>query len=155
MTTTISQLNQHEGMDLVNQGLVLNRQLTQTTKDLADMKEQLREKEHSLKAEQAELENQKSLQDTLADEVEELIQDNQQYLSYLNFEELDAVYSEKLRKKMTDSEWKYWLANDPFYLSKNQYQLLLYRMDCLLEVEEREEEVLAPLRDCYQENLTQ
>lgn len=142
-------------MDLVNQGLVLNRQLTQTTKDLADMKEQLREKEHSLKAEQAELENQKSLQDTLADEVEELIQDNQQYLSYLNFEELDAVYSEKLRKKMTDSEWKYWLANDPFYLSKNQYQLLLYRMDCLLEVEEREEEVLAPLRDCYQENLTQ
>lgn len=225
LTATIAQLSQHEGMDLVKQEMELNQRLKQTVNRLARAKAQLLKKQQLLQNYQAELENRECLQKNLYDDLKEYIQDNQQYLSYLHFEELDSVYSEKLQEIITADERKYWLeqvrqkqdhfrkirqllleteqlqkqrlelerlvgdlqqefdelqrdlrqwqqtrANElekwkqaiddwlnksPFELSTDQYNELLYRIDSLLEEEEREEIVLSPITVSYQEALKQ
>lgn len=223
LTATITQLSQHEGMDLVNQGLVLNKRLNQALNRLADAEKQLLKKQMLLKNQQIELEKREHLQANLYKDLDEFIQDNQQYLAYLRLEELDSVYSEKLRKTITIEECKYWLkqvrqkqdhfrkiqqllleteqlqkqmlelerivgdlqqefdelqrdlrhweqtrANElekwklsidewlnkaPFELTSDQYNELLYRIDSLLEEEEREEVVLSSVTVAYQDAL--
>lgn len=133
LTATISQLSQHEGMNLVHQGLELNKRLTQTSKDLADTKEQLVKKQQIVKEQQMELENRKYLQEELCNDLEELIQDNQQYLSYLRFEELDSSYSEKLRTTITTFERKYWL--EQVRQKQSHFRELLQMLSKLVHLE--------------------
>ncbi|MGC6768957.1 TIGR02680 family protein [Enterococcus sp. LJL51] len=225
LTATITQLSQHEGMDLVNHGLELKKRLKQTENRLERTKDQLLRKQQSLQDQLTDLKKRELLEESLYRDLEEIIQDNQQYLTYLRFEELDSVYSEKLRQTITVAERKYWLEQThkrqthfrkiqqllletkrlqeqlaelerivgnlqqefdelqrdlrqwqqtradelerwklaiddwlsaaPFQLSAKQYSELLYRMDSLLEEEEREEIVLSSITVSYQEALKQ
>lgn len=223
LAITINQLHQHEGMNLVSEGLRLKQSLQKEADSLQRTKASLNRKQEQLKNEQDELEQSSIFQQRSATELEEFIADNQQYLPYLRLEELDAVYNEKLRQTISSQERRYWLdqvrqkqvhfrkvkdllsriqalvgqiailerqlgdlqqqydkirfelsdwqkiredeiekwklaldewqKQAAFQLSEESYHELLYRIDGLLEEEEREEVVLEPLTLACQQAL--
>lgn len=105
---SIQELNQHEGMNLVQRGQEIQEQLAEIQKRLLKNQEQLIRKQEQLTVQKEQLEQQQREKENYEAELEEALVDNEQYLSYLRFEELDRVYSEKIQTGMTKEEYQYW-----------------------------------------------
>lgn len=126
---TIQELNQHEGMDLVSRGQelkeLLNDTITQLTKTQADIDR----KKQRLSVQHAVLEKEQLQRDDNDKEMNTLLNDNHQYLSYLRFEELDAVYSAKMRDALTEQEFNYW--KEQVQKKKQHFQQVIERLNQL------------------------
>lgn len=105
---SIQELNQHEGMNLVQRGQELQEQLAEIQKRLLKNQEQLTRKQLQLSEQQEQLEQQLMKKESDEAELEGLLLDNEQYVSYLRFEELDSVYAKKMRTDITKDEYHYW-----------------------------------------------
>lgn len=114
LVQSIQELNQHEGMDLVRRGQELQDQLAQTKEDLQKNQDHLTRKQQQLAAQKQQLEGQESELLEKENDLEDLLDDNQQYLAYLRLDDLDRVYSQKMRMEITKEEFAYW---------KNQVQI--------------------------------
>lgn len=109
LALVIEQLSQHEGMDLVKQGVRLAQQLQRSEELLAQLKKDLKRKEEQLTTSQTQLAAQELQEADLLHELQGLVADNQQYLPYMQLSLLDEAYSQKLFQGLTIAEQKYWL----------------------------------------------
>ncbi|GAA4062463.1 TIGR02680 family protein [Amphibacillus indicireducens] len=105
---TIQELNQHEGMDLVRRGQELKDMLDDTIVQLTKTQADIDRKKKRLSEHHASLEKEQLQRDRHMKEMNTLLNDNEQYVSTLRFEELDAVYSTKMRNELTTQEFDYW-----------------------------------------------
>lgn len=224
LAQVIQELNQHDGMNLVQRGQELQEQLENTQKDKNKNEKSLERRRQQLQGQKERFEKQTLEKETYLKDMLEALEDNEQYLEYLHLENLDDAYATKMKTSITSAEFTYWktqiqqkqqhfqeviewlrrlnqkeqqlteleqevgnlqqkldeLQRDhrqwqqtrqdevekwkqaidewqvrsPFRLSEKNYAELWHRMDQLLEEELREDVVIAPLTNSYQEALT-
>lgn len=104
----INELSQHDGMDLVRRSQELIEQLDKTLLLLNKEREDLVKKQRQLFSQREKLGVQEEIKDQNKTELEGLLNDNKQYLSYLRFEEFDAVYAKKICTYLREDEFQYW-----------------------------------------------
>lgn len=104
----IQALNQHEGMSLVQRGQELVDQLEQIHQRLKNDQSTLERKQSYLLVQRKKLEEQEILKESGSSELESILEDNEQYLSYLGLTEVDATYSHKIRHHITLDDFNYW-----------------------------------------------
>lgn len=139
---TIQELNQHEGMDLVSRGQELKEMLDHTLEQLAATEASIDLKKKRLNKQQERLALEQIERDEQLKQMDAYLQDNKQYLSYLRFEELDAVYSARMRDSLTDEEFNYW--KDQVQKKKQHFQQVI---ELLNQLEQKQIQLTELARD--------
>lgn len=142
LVQSIQELNQHEGMDLVRRGQELQDQLAQTKEDLRKNQDHLTRKQQQLAAQKQQLEGQESELLEKEKDLEDLLDDNQQYLAYLRLDDLDKVYSQKMRTEITKEEFSYW--KNQVQIKQKHFQQIVER---LVQLSYREEQLVIADRE--------
>lgn len=104
----IQALNMHEGINLVTRGQELKEQLEDVSQQLAKTQHDIERKKQRLGEQKERLEIRQLKQVEDKHEMETLLLDNEQYVTYLRFKELDDVYAAKMRETLTKDEYNYW-----------------------------------------------
>lgn len=159
---SIQELNQHEGMNLVSRGQELQEQLTEIQERLTKTENSLSKKQLQLSQQEAQLENHQQAKAGYVSDLEDLLIDNEQYRTYLRFEELDVVYGQKIRDKITKEEFDYWkkqvqnkkihfqtVINQLLQLSELKRQLLVVERE-VGEAQQKVDELERDLRQWQQ-----
>lgn len=105
---SIQELNQHEGMNLVQRGQELNEQLVALQKQFSKDNEAMALKKTRIREQKKQLEAQELQVAAFLEALEENLSDNEQYLSYLRFEAFDATYAQKMRTTISEADFQYW-----------------------------------------------
>lgn len=129
----IQELAMHEGINLVSRGQELQEQLDDTVGQLAKTEQSLARKKQQLTVQRSQLDTYLSKQDENVNELNLLLTDNKQYVSYLRFEELDDVYSTKILNQLTKNEFNYW--KEQVNQKKQHFQRVIKSLQKLEQLE--------------------
>jgi uncharacterized protein (TIGR02680 family) len=124
---SIQELNQHEGFHLVARGQELKEQVQKLLQQISGKQEQLQRKQESLRNYQAQQEQYQLEQDAAQQEFEDLLDDNQQYLSILGLESLDQQYTKKLREQPSEKDIRYWKSE--ISKKKQHYEIVIQQQE--------------------------
>lgn len=146
----IESLNNHEGINLARRGVELSDELEQLQKLLKQNQERYERKEEDVLKQKNQLIQNKNKQEVLLKDLEELLLDNEQYLRYVNLEELNQTYNEKMRNQLTTTEFNYWKSETR---KRKEYLENIIRMIKELTLEKDEIKRLSKARGAIQQKI--
>ena len=108
LNQSILELNQHEGMNLVQRGQELQEQLDMLQTQFAKNSKRVEQKQERMIEQKKQLEEQELQVLAYLKALDEYLIDNEQYVTYLRLEEFDATYANKMRTQISDEDYRYW-----------------------------------------------
>lgn len=138
LSQSILELNQHEGMNLVQRGQELQEQLDVLRTKLGKNNENIERKKIRINEQKEQLEEQELQVSACLAAVEEYLIDNEQYVTYLRFEEFDTTYANKMRTNISEEDYRYWQKE----IQQKKQQLQVIQQDLRKYVTLKEQFVL-------------